>query len=274
MLATRQGNSGMDLVFLSQDPYGSLKPIYLFFVDTLLFSPWYQIQVLWNPFEIKKYGTRRTPLLYNYIAHSCNFFSYVIKYRLSSKFTVRPGGVSLFLKDAQTVCVSRDLSYITAVGFPSPQLCKRQRAAPPLWMLCSAVGLGCCSQQKRLVFRSMFWKTMGAEQTFVLQSCFFSGTSNLHERLSCFISTTRQFILSPKNTQGCQWSLGMHVVHRGLNEYHYSANNIKNILQTVNVLIFLLNYLTRNIIHIHLFLTIFSSIAQYMQNSRYSYASQ
>lgn len=167
-------------------------------------------------------------LCYKTILHIVvTFFPCVNKYRLSSKFTVRPGDVSLFLKYAQTVGVSRDLSCITAVGFPSLQLCKRQRAARPLCMLCSALGFGCCSQRKRLVFRSMFLKTMGAEQTFVLQSCFFSGTSNLNERLSCFISTTKRFVLSPKNTQGCQWSLGMHVAHGSLNVGHYSANNTK-----------------------------------------------
>lgn len=79
-------------------------------------------------------------------------------------------------------------------------------------------------------------------------------------------------VLSPKNTQGYQWNLGMHIAHGSLNVCHYSANNIKNTVQTVNVSIFSLKYFTRNLVHVYL--TIFSSIAQNMQNRRYSYDNQ
>lgn len=44
---------------------------------------------------------------------------YLVYRRVKSKFTVRPGGVSLFLKYAKAICVSRDLNLVLQMLAPS-----------------------------------------------------------------------------------------------------------------------------------------------------------
>lgn len=141
---------------------------------------------------------------------------------------------------------------------------------------CSALlwGLAAVSSANASFLGQCFWKPWELNKHLCC-SLVFSQALQAYTKgwLASFLQPSN-FSSVTKDTRGYQWNLGMHEAPGNLNVCHYSANNIKNIVLTVNVSIFLLKYFTRNIIHIHFFLTIFSSIAQNMQNSRYSCDSQ